>query len=644
MRVSRALIPLLVLAAGGVVAGLWTPTLPTLQGESNPAPPYRSPLALAVAPDSRTLYVADRTARVITVVDAVGRVKRADIPLPTEPYGLCLAAEGSILYVAERGTGTVAIVDTAQGVVSRRIPAGRWPVALALAPRMQRLYVCDQANHSVTAVDLGQSPPRCVRQVPVVREPSCVAVTPDERLVVVANLLPHGVSTDPTLAAEVSLIDAARLVADRTVKLPPGSSVVQGICTSPNGKWAYVVHGLGHFNLPMTQLERGWVNTYALSILDLSRGNRLATVLLDDLTQGAADPHTVVCAKDGSRLWISHAGTHEVSQVDIGLLHGLLEGKVPAALAELKDGSLPNIWVRIQQERRLIDELAYDLTALYIAGAIRKVPSGGHGPRGLALAPDGQTLYVANYFSGSVAALNPADGRLRGRIPLGPAREPDAVRRGEMVFHDATRSFQHWHSCASCHPNDGRVDGLRWDFADDGLGNGMNTLNLFFPDRTEPLHRQGTLPTVRNAAKHGLTFTHMLVPTERDVDDLVAYLTSLRPEVSPHRDAQGQLTEAARRGKVLFEGRADCARCHSGPQLTDQKLYDVGVVTESQPNARYKTTALVELFRTAPYLHDGRALTLRDVLTTCNRGDLHGKTERLSEAEIDDLVAYLLAL
>ena len=93
-----------------------------------------------------------------------------------------------------------------------------------------------------------------------------------------------------------------------------------------DGKWAYVVHGLGRFNLPITQLERGWVNTYALTIIDIAAGKRLTTMLLDDLTQGAADPHGVVCSKDGTRLWISHAGVHEISMVDIGLVHELLAG------------------------------------------------------------------------------------------------------------------------------------------------------------------------------------------------------------------------------------------------------------------------------------------------------------------------------
>ncbi len=55
------------------------------------------------------------------------------------------------------------------------------------------------------------------------------------------------------------------------------------------------------------------------------------------------------------------------------------------------------------------------------------------------------------------------------------------------------------------------------------------------------------------------------------------------------------------------------------------------------------TPTLLYLWRTAPYLHDGSAATLRDVLVTRNAGDLHGRTSALSAAQLSDLETYLLA-
>ena len=53
---------------------------------------------------------------------------------------------------------------------------------------------------------------------------------------------------------------------------------------------------------------------------------------------------------------------------------------------------------------------------------------------------------------------------------------------------------------------------------------------------------------------------------------------------------------------------------------------------------------LVELWRTAPYLHHGRARDLRQVLSWYNASDRHGQTAHLQDEELDALVAYLKSL
>ncbi len=609
----------------------------------HPAKVYRSPFALAVSPDGGTVYVSDRTAAMIAVLDVAKKRNRAGIPLRGEPQGICLSPDGTRLYVAERGASSVAVIDTGKLEVIDRIATDRWPVAVSLAAKTGCLYVSCEDTNSVLVIDLKEAHGKIIQRISVLREPCAIALTPDERYAVVANRIPYGRATDSTLGAVVSILDTGTPSQVSTIQLPPGSSIVHGVTTGPDGKWAYVVHGLGRFNVPMTQLDRGWVNTYALSIIDVPGGKRLATVLLDNPMKGSADPFAVACSKDGRSLWITHSGIHEISIIDLGRLHDLLSGDVPDTLAtRWKDES--NIWTRIQKDRKVIQELPNHLAALEIADAIHRAPTGGKVPRGLAVSPDEKTIYVANYFSGTVSLLDAVDGRLQRTLPLGLQPEADAARRGELLFHDATIAFQTWHSCATCHPNNARTDGLRWDFADDGLGNGMDTPSLRYVDNVGPLHHLGTLKDLRTLVTHGFAITHMTVPTDEMVEDLIAYMSSLRADRNPHLNPDGTLTESARRGKVLFDGKADCVRCHPGPYFTDKKLWNVGVVSDIQPTAKYKSTQLTDAYRTAPYLHDGRALTLEEVLTIFNPDDEHGKTRNLNHDEIEDLIAYLRSL
>jgi cytochrome c peroxidase len=155
---------------------------------------------------------------------------------------------------------------------------------------------------------------------------------------------------------------------------------------------------------------------------------------------------------------------------------------------------------------------------------------------------------------------------------------------------------------------------------------------------------RGLFPSSRERTEGGLASTNMLVPTEQDVEDLYAYLTSLRPLPSPYLTPEGKFTEAAQRGKLLFEGKARCQRCHPAPYFTDNKLHNVGVLSNNDSDARYDTPSLLEAYRTAPFLHDGRAITIKDIFTSHNKKGNHGRANRLSAQELDDLVAYVLSL
>src|SRR5262249_55899490 len=131
------------------------------------------------------------------------------------------------------------------------------------------------------------------------------------------------------------------------------------------------------------------------------------------------------------------------------------------------------------------------------------------------------------------------------------------------------------------------------------------------------------------------------------------YTNSFPFRLSPHIAAPGKLTPEGERGKVIFfSSETKCATCHGGPYYTDSRLekpynlHEVGTGggADEKIGPKYDTPTLLGAYRVNSYLHDGRAKTLREVLTIHNAGDCHGKTSHLSASELDDLVAFLKSL
>jgi mono/diheme cytochrome c family protein len=448
--------------------------------------------------------------------------------------------------------------------------------------------------------------------VDVVRRPFAIAVSPDGRWAAVSNLLPAGRATDPKHAASVSLIDTEKGKRIPDVRLPAGSSNVRGLRVTPDGKRAIVVHTLGRTQLPTTQLERGWVNTNAMSFIDRASGKLEGTVLLDNIQKGAADPWGIAIGKD--RIFVTLSGTHELAVIDSGRISPVMK-----------------------------ENPVNDLAALHRDGLMRRIELPGKGPRGVAVSPDGGKVAVALYFSGTVALMDVSSGKI-SEIPIGDQPEMDDRRLGEMTFHDATQAFQQWLSCASCHA-EGRADGHNWDLLNDGIGNPKNALSLVWSHKTPPVMSRGVRDRMETAAAAGFRFIQFCEIDPKRLEATVAYLRSLEPEPSPWRAPDGGLTESARRGQRIFEDReVGCGPCHPGPLYTDLKQYDVGTRGRLDRADEFDTPTLVELWRTAPYLHDGRAASLMEVLKECNRGDRHGKTSHLTEEQLRDLVEFLRSL
>lgn len=593
-------------------------------------PAWLSPAALAAAPDGKTVFIACATAKQVAVFDIPTRKVIRSLSVPERPGGLALTANGSRLIVTcAAAESQICVLDAVSGQMLGSIATGHTAMAPQLSPGEKRLYVCCRFDDCVAVLDLEAK--REIRRIAVPREPVAAALTADGRLLLVANLLPSGRADADYVAGVVSIIDTAAGRVVKELRLPNGSTALNDIRISPDGKYAVVLHQVGRYHLPATQLERGWMNTNAKTIIDVGRLEVLNTVLLDNVDSGAANPWGLAWSADGRTLVITHAGTHEVSLIDFPALLAKL-AKVPGAREPLSavnssDGAM---------------EVVNDLAFLVGLRQRIKLPDSDRGPRAVVVI--GQTAFIANYFSDTLSRIDlAAEYRRVESLPLGPPPEMDLARKGEFYFHDAGLCFQGWQSCASCHPGDARVDGLNWDLLNDGLGNPKNTKSLLLAHQTPPAMSMGVRETAEMAVRAGIEHILFTKQPEAVASAIDAYLKSLKPVPSPHL-AHGQLSEAAQRGKRIFAG-AGCAACHPPGLFTDLHTYDVDTRGPSDgPEDRFDTPTLIELWRTAPYLHDGSAATLREVLTTRNPHDRHGKTSNLSPQDIDDLAAYVLSL
>lgn len=629
---------------GVIACGFWN--IPTLEAKKQQNTPYRSPYDAAFSPCGKHLAVADFTAAKVALIDPGSGKVAKQIPVGGGASELAWSADCKRLYVTQHEAGGVAEIDVAAGKVARTLSTAPYPVAVAVAPKSKLLLVTSMGNNCVCAIDLAsRKKKKCVK---VLREPRSIAVTPDESMAVVGNFLPVVPSSDPTASAALSFIDLKKLEHVCDLRLPAGGTLVRGIAISPCGCWAYVVHTVGRFNIPTTQLERGWVNTNAMSIIAMKDRKVYATVLLDHPSQGSADPWGVDLSKDGKTLWISLSGVHKLARIDVAGLHKLLKGDLSGhpriAKPDPRNPGPQSIWHAIKKDGKNRAQLVNELAALHAADLIENIKLPGQGARGIDLSPDGKWLATALYFAGETALLNTADRKTIKTVSLGKSPEPCIVRKGERVFHDGTLCFQHWLSCATCHP-DGRVDGLNWDLLNDGMGNPKNTKSMLLSDKTPPAMARGVRDSMDVASLAG--FRHILFrqPEPDEVKAAREYIKSLTPTPSPRLEKDGALSAAAKRGKALFhDEKTKCATCHPDGLFTDKSMYDVGTRGELDHASVFDTPSLIELWRTAPYLHDGSAATLEDVLTTFNKEDRHGVTSHLNEKQIADLVAYLLSL
>ncbi len=593
------------------------------------------------------VWTVNPDANTVTAVDAETLSKRLETATGQHPRTLAQAPDGTI-WVVNQDSFDIAILHPDHGHLLNRIPLpyASQPYGIAFTPDGTAAFVTLQALGHVVKLDplarkvldtLALSPdanglPPRVRGV---------AVSEDSDRVFVTRFI------SPSTHAEVFEIAASNMVQVDTITLAndPGPDAEDGsrgipnylssIAISPDGGMAWIPSKKDNTNRGLTR-----------DGLPLSHDTSVRTI---------------------------------VSQIDLDLNREALDARIDlnnqdmAFAAEFSRlGDLVFIAVQGGNIINVID--AY--SGQQIAGL-----KTGMAPQGLALSADGW-LFVQNFTSRtlSVFDVNPLLDATDNAAPqLGEIKLVDAelltsaILRGKQIFYNASAtqmSKDGYISCASCHL-DGEEDGRVWDFSDRGEGL-RNTITLQGRSGLGhgPLHWSGNFDEVQDfendmrnhfGGDGFLTDADFNTGTRRDtlgdpkaglngdLDALAAYVASLtRVPASPYRNADGSLSVRGEQGKQIFE-TLDCVRCHSGAAYTDSSLsvlHDVGTLRTTsgsrlgEPLSGLDTPTLKGLWSTAPYLHDGSAPTLYDVIANPS----HGNASGLSQQDQEALVAYLLQL
>lgn len=595
----------------------------------------RNPVSLAEAPD-RVIWVADKGSASVTLLDpSTGAIlKTLGLPYACQPHGLVFSQDGKYAYIALEATGRVAVADVASRTLLTFIDLGPTPRALALSHDGSRLlsprFLSLRTGAEVRMAQVGGAPaPSLVGSLLIPPQtggdtegngrgvPNClgtVAITPDGRKAFFA-------AKKDNLARGLQR-DGLRLTFENTVRTTV-------------------------FSLDMADLTSRMEERF-----DIDNSNL---------------PTALVFSPRGDQLFVALEGNRQVRVLDpynggseLARVSGT--GSAPGGL--LMDGERGRLYIHSLLDRQVE---VYDI---------------------------GSILDNSDYSYRKLAAVR----------TIGSETLPAPVLLGKRLFHsaDSLLSRDGYLSCAACHP-DGKSDGMVWDFTDRGEGL-RKTIPLIGRSGTGhgPVHWSANFDEIQDFehdirgpfAGVGLMEADAFAGGTRSsplgdpkggfsasLDALADYVVSLKAvDPSPFRDPSGKMTAAALRGKSLFfDAETACSSCHAGAEFTDSRipspgdpkgpaqamvyakatsirtaegflLHDVGTLSPASGHRLHgelpglDTPTLKGIWQFPPYLHDGSAFTLREVLVDRNPADRHGKTSHLRPEQLEDLIAYLLQL
>jgi cytochrome c peroxidase len=175
---------------------------------------------------------------------------------------------------------------------------------------------------------------------------------------------------------------------------------------------------------------------------------------------------------------------------------------------------------------------------------------------------------------------------------------------------------------------------------------------------------------IRSNSSYAARFKTAMPGVPINVDTIVsavaAFERTIEPEQAPFdrwvEGDEGAISDAAKRGFDLFNGKALCSTCHRGWRFTDDLFHDIGTTTTDRGRGAvltddpmmqfaFKTPTLRSIAQRPPYMHNGSAATMEDVVRHYEKGGIDRPSRSplmqpiaLTDQERRDLVAFMETL
>lgn len=312
--------------------------------------------------------------------------------------------------------------------------------------------------------------------------------------------------------------------------------------------------------------------------------------------------------------------------------------------------------------------------------------------------------FTATMFSGVeiASAANLEDLKQQYRRPLSipfpkhTPYSPQLATLGKMLFFDPRLSGAKNMTCASCHnPSFGYEAPVETSVgaANTPLRRQAPTIinaawiePFFWDGRADNLEDQAAGPITAAVEMNGKFET--IVSDLSSIDEYDSWFKHLFPRQGVSRETiltaiatyertvvsgwapfdrwvdgdEDAITDSAKNGFKTFNGKANCAACHSGWNFTDNKFHDIGVATDDIGRAEvddsdvmnthaFKTPGLRNLTYRAPFMHNGSIPDLETMVAHYEIGGIQRPSLsreiipfELADSEREDLLAFLRSL